>query len=94
MSNGRGMCAALILFGCAGAVSWLAGDGSLPKDEGYRGIWYFNQPSKDEYKYKYSGGFATYPQQHAPIAIYAPAAKKTRAASSRSSVHPPAKYGM
>lgn len=49
----------------------------LPKDDGYRGIWYFNQPSKDEFKYKYSGGFATYPQQHAPIAIYSKEANKT-----------------
>jgi hypothetical protein len=47
------------------------------KDEGYRGIWYFNQPSNDQYVYKYSGGFATYPQQHAPIAIYSKAANKT-----------------
>ncbi len=52
-------------------------EGKLPPDDGYRGIWYYNQPSKDEYKYKYSGGFATYPQQHAPIAIYAKAADKT-----------------
>jgi hypothetical protein len=49
----------------------------LPRDEGYRGIWYYNQPSKDQYKYKYSGGFATYPQQHAPIAIYSKADDKT-----------------
>ncbi|MGH9848004.1 MAG: BNR-4 repeat-containing protein [Blastocatellia bacterium] len=47
------------------------------KDDGYRGIWYANQPSGDEYVYKYSGGFATYPQQHAPIAIYAAEVKKT-----------------
>lgn len=47
------------------------------KDDGYRGIWYANQPSQDEYKYKYSGGFATYPQQHAPIAIYSKQAHKT-----------------
>lgn len=47
------------------------------KDDGYRGIWYANQPSGDEYKYKYSGGFATYPQQHAPIAVYSPQAHKT-----------------
>src|SRR4051794_29189093 len=40
----------------------------LPVADGYRGIWYFNQPSGDEYKY--SGGFATYPQQHVPIAWY------------------------
>ena len=49
----------------------------LPADDGYRGIWYFNQPTKDEYRYKYSGGFATYPQQHAPIAIYCKEAGKT-----------------
>ncbi|MGV3721710.1 MAG: BNR-4 repeat-containing protein [Actinomycetota bacterium] len=49
----------------------------LRKDDGYRGIWYFNQPSNDEYVYKYSGGFGTYPQQHIPIAYYSPAANKT-----------------
>jgi hypothetical protein len=49
----------------------------LPKDDGYRGIWYCNQGTKDEYKFKYSGGMATYPQQHAPIAIYSKAANKT-----------------
>ncbi|MSU58855.1 MAG: hypothetical protein EXS35_11935 [Pedosphaera sp.] len=50
---------------------------NFPKADGYRGIWYFNQASNDEYRYKYSGGFATYPQQHAPIAIYCEAVKKT-----------------
>ncbi len=45
--------------------------------DGYRGIWYMNQPLKDEYRYKYSGGFATYPQQHVPIAIHVPAQRKT-----------------
>lgn len=49
----------------------------LPKGDGYRGIWYSNQPTKDQYRYKYSGGFATYPQQHNPIAIYAKAVDKT-----------------
>ncbi len=48
-----------------------------PKDDGYRGIWYYNQPSKDEYAYKYSGGFATYPQQMLPFAYYSKAANKT-----------------
>src|SRR5688572_15711252 len=48
-----------------------------PKDDGYRGIWYFNQPSNDEYGYKYSGGFATYPQQQLPFAIYAKEVNKT-----------------
>ncbi len=50
---------------------------TLAKADGYRGIWYFNQASGDEYKFKYSGGFATYPQQHAPIAIFSKAANKT-----------------
>jgi hypothetical protein len=45
--------------------------------DGYRGIWYMNQPVKDEYRYKYSGGFGTYPQQHVPIAIYVAAQQKT-----------------
>ncbi|MBX6314060.1 MAG: BNR-4 repeat-containing protein [Isosphaeraceae bacterium] len=47
------------------------------KDDGYRGIWYANQPTGDQYRYKYSGGFATYPQQHIPIAIYSKEARKT-----------------
>lgn len=45
--------------------------------DGYRGIWYMNQPLKNEYRYKYSGGFATYPQQHVPIAIHVAAQRKT-----------------
>ena len=51
--------------------------GKLQPDDGYRGIWYYNQPTQDEYKFKYSGGFATYPQQHAPIAIYCKEVDKT-----------------
>lgn len=45
--------------------------------DGYRGIWYMNQPTGDEHRYKYSGGFATYPQWHLPIAVYAEKAQKT-----------------
>jgi BNR repeat-containing family member len=45
--------------------------------DGYRGIWYMNQPLNDEYRFKYSGGFATYPQQHTPIAIYVASQRKT-----------------
>jgi hypothetical protein len=45
--------------------------------DGYIGIWYYNQPSQDEYVYKYSGGFATYPQQQSPIAIYVKEVDKT-----------------
>lgn len=52
--------------------------GELPRDTGYRGIWYFNQEVKgNPYVYKYSGGFATYPQQQSPIAIYSKEANKT-----------------
>jgi hypothetical protein len=51
--------------------------GAAGRASGYQGIWYCNEPRKDKYRYKYSGGFATYPQQHAPIAIYAPQARKT-----------------
>src|SRR3954470_18591375 len=45
--------------------------------DGYHGIWYSNQSTGDEYHFKYSGGYATYPQQHMPIAIYSAAANKT-----------------
>jgi len=45
--------------------------------DGYRGIWYMNQPVENEHRYKYSGGFATYPQWHLPIAVYAEKAGKT-----------------
>lgn len=47
------------------------------KDDGYRGIWYANQPSNDEYVYKYSGGLGTYCAKHIPHAWYVPAADKT-----------------
>lgn len=47
------------------------------KDDGYRGIWYHNQPSDDEYVYKYSGGLGTYPANHYPFAVYAEEVDKT-----------------
>jgi hypothetical protein len=50
---------------------------ALAEDDGYRGLWYANQKTGDQYAYKYSGGMGTYPQQHLPIAIYAPAVNKT-----------------
>lgn len=48
-----------------------------PTADGYRGIWYSNQATGDEHKFKYSGGLGTYPQQHAPIAVYSREADKT-----------------
>ena len=47
------------------------------KDTGYRGIWYSNEPSKDEYVYKYSGGLGTYPANHYPFSIYVKEQNKT-----------------
>ena len=47
------------------------------KENGYRGIWYMNQPTHDEYVYKYSGGLGTYPANHQPFAVYAPEVEKT-----------------
>jgi len=44
---------------------------------GSTGIWYFNEPSGDQYVYKYSRGLATYSQQQSPIAIYIPSQNKT-----------------
>jgi len=47
------------------------------KDTGYRGIWYMNQPSGDEYVYKYSGGLGTYCAKHKPFAVYCEKVNKT-----------------
>ena len=47
------------------------------RDDGYRGIWYMNQPSGDEYVYKYSGGLGTYCAKHRPFAVYCPEVDKT-----------------
>src|SRR4051794_34336279 len=48
-----------------------------PTADGYHGLWYANTAIKNQYAWKYSGGMATYPQQHEPIAIYAKPANKT-----------------
>lgn len=70
---------AMLLQAAAAVLLWMMPlhAAELATDDGFRGIWYANQPTKDEYRYKYSGGMATYPQQHAPIAIYSAAANKT-----------------
>ena len=49
----------------------------LPRANGYHGIWYSNQPSKDEFVYKYSGGLGTYCAKHIPHVIYSHEANKT-----------------
>lgn len=47
------------------------------KYSGFRSIWYFNQPSNDEYVYKYSGGLGTYCAKHIPLAWHAREVDKT-----------------
>ena len=47
------------------------------KADGYRGIWYMNQPSNDQYVYKYSGGLGTYCAKHKPFAVYCKQVDKT-----------------
>ena len=50
---------------------------TLPRMDGYHGIWYYNQPSDDEYAFKYSGGLGTYCAKHIPMAYYASEVDKT-----------------
>jgi len=52
-------------------------ESALASDDGYRGIWYSNQPQGDEYVFKYSGGLGTYCAKHRPFAVYAEAVDKT-----------------
>ena len=69
----------LCLVSCLCSIAALAADDVLinTKDTGYRGIWYMNQPSNDEYVYKYSGGLGTYCAKHIPHAWYAKEVDKT-----------------
>ena len=46
-------------------------------DDGYRGVWYMNQPTGDAHRYKYSGGLGTYCDYHQPLAVYDAEANKT-----------------
>lgn len=47
------------------------------KDDGFRGIWYYNQRLNNEYVFKYSGGLGTYCTNHYPFSVYAPEVDKT-----------------
>ncbi|MDD4266867.1 MAG: BNR-4 repeat-containing protein [Pirellulales bacterium] len=71
------------------AVASAAAETLKPKDGGYRGIWFTLGQYTDapygkgqwkgfwDYGDKYSGGLGTYTAKHLPLAIYAPAVKKT-----------------
>ncbi|MFX0101536.1 MAG: BNR-4 repeat-containing protein, partial [Candidatus Hodarchaeota archaeon] len=50
---------------------------NLKELDGYRGIWYYNQRSNDEYVYKYSGGLGTYCAKHIPLSFYSKDVNKT-----------------
>ncbi len=75
----------LCLFSLAAGLSAENGDAKgdplallNTKDDGYRGIWYYNQKLEgNEYVYKYSGGLGTYPANHYPFTVYAPEVNKT-----------------
>jgi hypothetical protein len=72
----RSFAITIVLIWAFGGARAAAAD-PLTTADGYRGIWYMNQPQADRFKYKYSGGFATYPQQHVPMAVYSKDANKT-----------------
>lgn len=63
---------ALLLAWCAPGLA--ATPATLPTAGGYHGIWYKISAGKE---IKYSGGFATYPQQIRPFAIYRKEVNKT-----------------
>jgi len=51
---------------------------TLPRAEGFRGIWFADMASEDEYRYVYySGGLGTYTAGHIPMAYYTKEAEKT-----------------
>jgi len=54
----------------------ITGQESEPID-GFRGIWYPCGTEPEPYRYKYSGGLATYPQQVVPIAVYSAEVQRT-----------------
>jgi hypothetical protein len=47
------------------------------KMNGFKGIWYSNQPNNSEFVYKYGGGLGTYTANHNPLAIYVDSVQKT-----------------
>jgi len=68
---------AVLCWGVACIAAAAERPATLPTADGYRGMWYSNQPQGDEYVYKYSGGLGTYCAKHIPFAVYAPEANKT-----------------
>ena len=69
--------AAAIVLACVSICPAQSGRLINKQADGYRGIWYSNQPSGDEYVYKYSGGLGTYCAKHIPHAWYVKKVDKT-----------------
>ncbi|MBN1855221.1 MAG: BNR-4 repeat-containing protein [Pirellulales bacterium] len=79
----------MVVSGATQAADDSSTDTLKPKDDGYRGIWFTLGQYTDapygkgswksfwDYGDKYSGGLGTYTAKHEPIAIYAPAVRKT-----------------
>jgi len=66
-----------VSVGCIIAAPSIGAD-DFKKDDGYRGIWFADMASKDEYRYTYySGGLGTYTAQHIPLAYYAVTVNRT-----------------
>jgi len=75
-----GRCPWALILCITGAVGFCAAAPPVTlnaRDDGYRGIWYMNQPSGDKYVYKYSGGLGTYCAKHKPFAVYCRQVHKT-----------------
>jgi hypothetical protein len=68
--------ALLASLGIAAAQEPLADQTPARTIDGYKGIW-FDLGQKSEFGSKYSGGLGTYTAKHHPLAVYAPAARKT-----------------
>lgn len=70
---------------CVAAASVLAAEQSSPTSrpvaceqaDGYHGLWSAGGELPGEYKYRYSGGLATFSAGHVPMAVYSPKAEKT-----------------
>jgi hypothetical protein len=65
----------LVLAGLL-ALVWVTAGAQTQQTGGYKGIW-FTLGQFTAYGDKYSGGLGTYTANHLPVAIYAPAVKKT-----------------
>lgn len=52
-------------------------DAIRTRETGYRGVWYSNEDVPGPYRWKYSGGLGTYPQQIVPMAVYSARARRT-----------------